>query len=86
MNGLMSVAVVAVSFGIMIGLAVVVTAATRTARKLIRRRWQATRANAASWTSRPSPRSSGLSPADASVLVRGVPRLAAKSREPANPQ
>ena len=44
MNGLMSVAVVAVSFGIMIGLAVVVTAATRTARKLLRRRWQATRA------------------------------------------
>ena len=38
MNGLMSVAAVAVFFGIVIGLAVVVTATTRTARKLLRRR------------------------------------------------
>jgi len=42
MNGLMSVAAVAVFFGIAIGLAVVVAAATRTARQVLRRRWQAT--------------------------------------------
>jgi len=42
MNGLMSVAAVAVFFGIVIGLAVVVTTATRTARQLLRGRWQAT--------------------------------------------